>query len=143
MAHEKFTYYGEISGGESLPDDPALLRNINKSLEGQRVTWTVEKWVRQRTSAQNRAWWGSIIGSFCKPACLAMRNKKEVHRIVLTELHHYDVIIVKGREVFVLKPTHDLPTNEFAELFEAAQQLASEWFNYFIPDPDPELRKAH
>jgi hypothetical protein len=139
MAHETYTYYGEISGGVDLPDDPAYLAEIRKALDGQRVTWTVEKWRRTRTTKQNRAWFGVVITHFCK--LLGMRDKKEVHRIVLRAIGHYDVVVINGREIEILKTTHNLPTDEFGDLYAAAQQLAAEWFGYAIPDPDPEFRK--
>lgn len=139
MAHETYTYYGEMTSGVVIPDDPVFVSEAHKVLEGERVTCTIEKWQRKRTNKQNRAWFGVVIREFCK--LLAMRDKKEVHRIVLVELHHYDIIVKNGREVKILKATHDLPTEEFSDLYAAAQQLAAEWFNHQIPDPDPEYRK--
>lgn len=138
---DPFTYYGEIRGGESLPDDPRLLAGIYTELEGKRVTHTVEEWKPKRSNKQNRAWWGVVIRDFCKPSLMAIRNKNEVHRAVLKELGHYDVVEVNGRNVEILRPTHNLPVPEFADLYAAAQELAVEWFGHYIEDPDPEYRK--
>lgn len=139
MGSNAYTYYGEIRGGESCPDDPGLVAKIHESLEGKRTTHTVEEWKPKRTNKQNRAWFGVVIRDFCK--LMGMRNKDDVHRAVLIELGHYDLVEVNGRDIEVLRPTKNLPVPEFAELYAAAQQLAAEWYGHYIEDPDPEYRR--
>ncbi len=136
---DPFTYYGEIRDGESLPDDPGLVARINAELEGKRVTHTIEEWKPKRTNKQNRAWFGIVIRDFCK--LMSIRNKDEVHRAVLLELGHYDVVDANGRDVKILRPTKNLPVPEFADLYAGAQELASTWYGHYIEDPDPEFRK--
>lgn len=137
---DPFTYYGEIRDGADHPDDPGLMSGIRKELDGKRVTWTVEEWKPKRTNKQNRAWFGVVIRDFCK--LMGIRNKDEVHRAVLKELGHYDIVDVNGRNIEILRPTKNLPVPEFSDLYAAAQQLAAEWYGHFIEDPDPEYRKA-
>ncbi len=137
---DPFTYYGEIRGGADHPDDPELMAGIRKELNGKRVTWTVEEWKPKRTNKQNRAWFGVVIRDFCK--LMGIRDKKAVHRDVLVQLGHYDMVEVKGRNVEVLKPTHNLPVPEFSDLYAGAQQLAAVVYGHYIEDPDPEYRKA-
>lgn len=139
MGANAYTYYGEIRDGADHPDDPALMAAIRNELDGKRVTWTVEQWYPKRTTKQNKAWWGTVIRDFCK--LMSTRDKNEVHRAVLKELGHYDVVDMNGRDVEILRPTKNLPVPEFSELYAAAQQLAAEWYGHVIEDPDPEYRR--
>lgn len=127
-------YTGVVKGGKFLPDDRANFAKAFCRKDGTRMVVTAKKLVPKRTENANRYWFGVVVALFMDE--LGERDKEVVHHILLEALGHYDMLHVGGKDFKVVRPTHDLPADEFGKLIEGAGQLFAEWFGGFIPPPN-------
>lgn len=122
-----------------IPDSPRAFKLAFRPFRGKEVWVTIEERRKTRSTAQNKAWWALVIKPFAD--YMGERDKNFVHHQVLVEIGHYDLVTVLGKEVKKVKPTHNLDSKAFSELFESAQELGAA-FGVMIPDPSSTQAKA-
>ncbi len=126
-------YIGSIKGGRFLADDRQAFARAFLLKDGARAVVTVKRLVKGRSSRANRYWFGVVVALFMDS--IGLRDKEECHHIILENIGHYDLKRVGKKDLKIVKDTHDLPANEFANLIDAAAQLYAEWFGGYLPPP--------
>lgn len=136
----EFHFSGHAKGGKLISEDPDSFMVWMAMLEGKKIVGTLKKWHKTRTSQQNRAWWGIMIPIYMQ--CYGTDNKDEAHRALCCAVGHSETHCdIKGRRHEEPKETHNLPTDEFSQLWEkGARHIAIE-FGVVVPDPNPELAR--
>lgn len=133
-------YIGTVRQGKFLPDDRAAFAKAFLRKDGTKMVVTAKQWVKGRSSASNRYWWGIVVALFMDE--MGLRDKEEMHHIILENIGHYELKRAGKMDIKVVKNTHDLPRDDFAVLIDAAAQLYAEWFGGFIPRPDSAQARA-
>jgi hypothetical protein len=126
-------YTGIVKAGRFIPEDRAAFAKAFLRKDGTKMVVTVKQWAKTRSPNANAYWWKIVVGMFMEE--MGIRDKEEMHHIILEQIGHYDLVRVGKKEIKVVKSTHDLPSNEFAVLIESAAQLFGEWFNGYLPPP--------
>jgi hypothetical protein len=138
MSKPDIQFPGTFEKGRFIPTDAAAISAYLATLKGDGIVIYKRK-VKPRSNQQNRAWWGIVIPIF--QACYGERNPESAHYTLLHQIHYDVVEDIKGRKRRVVKPTHNLPTDEFSELYKAAQQFMAEEYNCDVPDPDSNMAR--
>lgn len=133
-------YTGTVKGGRFQPDDRAAFTRAFCRKDGTRMVVTAKKWVPKRSSQANRYWWAVVVAFFMEE--IGERDKEAAHHILLEALGHYDIKRIAGKDFKVVRPTHDLPADQFAALIEAAGELFAKWFGGYLPPPDSAQAQA-
>ena len=134
-------YLGEKGeDGRFKPDSPKAFSFAMAGFKvKQRVRVTFEEYKETRTNRQSRAWWGIVIKSFCDEFGYRFANKRDrefVHTQVLFLCGWYEVKLgLHGEEIKVQKPTHNLPKDQFKQLYETAQEEGAK-LSVMIADPE-------
>lgn len=106
------------------------------------VIVTFEERKTTRSNRQNRAFYGIVVKAFCEHMghrFANARDKEFVKGVILNGIGHYEIRKgLRGEVVHDAKPTSNLNTQEFKELYEACQQLGAE-NGLVIPDPESAL----
>ncbi len=127
-------YTGIVKAGRFIPDDRVAFAKAFLRKDGTKMVVTVKQWVKGRSNQSNRYWFGVVVPLFMES--IGLRDKAECHHIILENVGHYELKRIGKVDVKIVKDTHDLPQNEFADLIDAAAQLYAEWFNGYLPLPD-------
>jgi hypothetical protein len=100
------------------------------TLEGKRVTCEIKRFRKNRTSQQNRYYWGVIVDILSKELGY---EPDEIH-IMLREkfLRIHDE---RYPDFVLAKSTSRLSTQEFNEFKENIQRWAAQKLGIYIPDP--------
>jgi hypothetical protein len=133
-------YTGKTVGGKFIPDDRAAFCKAFLRKDGTPMVVTAKRLVPNRSSNANRYWFGVVVAMFMDE--MGIRDKEEMHHIILENIGHYDLKQVGKKEIRVVKSTHDLPQDDFAVLIDAAGQLFAEWYGGMIPGPDSAQAQA-
>ena len=130
----KLTIYTGVSNGKFAHQD--RIDEIAKSLEGKpcRVIITNEK---QRSSEQNRYWWGVLIKAIANWLREAGNDvtDNDVHEFIKMKYLGKREVIINGKPFERYRSTTELNTDEFSELKEKIQRDFSTK-GLVIPDPD-------
>ncbi len=126
-------YTGTVKAGKFLPDDRTAFAKAFLRKDGTKMVVTVKQWVKQRSTKVNAYWWKVVVGLFMDE--MGLRDKEEMHHIILENIGHFDLVRVGKKEIKVVKETHELGADAFATLIDAAAQLYAEWFNGYLPPP--------
>ena len=126
-------YTGTVEQGKFRPDSPAEFTSEFVRRNGKRVVVLVKDWRKNRSTNQNKYWWGVIVPMFASEDAMAC-TREEAHEALKAELN-YDLKVIGDRAIRIPKSTADLNTLEFKELVERAHQLGAEMFGMDIPDP--------
>ncbi len=131
---------GTVRGGEFIPADPVSYCLSMAKFNDMAVTATFKAFRNTRTQRQNRAWHGIVVPIFM--VCYGERYNHEAAHYTLLGLIHYDVSAdINGKLTRSIRPSHNLSTVEFNELYQKAQQYMAEEYQMDVPDPDPEYKK--
>ena len=115
---------------EFIPSDHAAFAKAFLRKDGTPMVVTVKRLVPNRSKKANAYWW-VVVGMFQQES--GVRDKEDMHRILLEEIGHYDLVPWGKKQKKVVKSTHDLPADDFAVLIDAAGQLFAEMFGGYIP----------
>lgn len=131
-------YIGHVGeNGEFSPDSPNAFKYAYRPFHGKTVLLTIEEYKNTRSNRQNRAWFGIVIPAFM--AYMGERDKLYVHGEVLKAIGHYDIKESFEGQTKNPKPTRNLSTEKFSELYQAAQELGA---SLGVPIPDPDSAQA-
>lgn len=139
-------YSGAVENGRFRPLDGAAFSQAFIPFNGKTVLVWIKEKKRQRSNPQNRYWFGVIIRIFMEYMGYPIRPASQhdiryVHEQVLIAIGHFEMVKGFGGNERRAKSTHNLPTDVFGGLIEAAQRLGAE-NNLYIPDPDSETSTA-
>ena len=140
MAKFQPKFHGDIKESKFVPDDPKLLLEHTKSLEGEKVTVTMKKYrkYKQRTNPESRYYFGVVVkylGDEWGYNVKIKAEKDKVHSIIKNEFL-YNPVMIKN---VILKEdisTADLCVADFESLMSTIREWASKEFSCYIPTPN-------
>lgn len=113
------------------------LQNIGKEI---RIRFT--RRYKQRSSPQNRYYWGVVI----KEITIRLRElgyqwieDEEVHTMMKLKFNHEDVVSEQGELLELPKSTTSMTTVEFMEYMDRIRQWAAGFLDINIPAPNEDL----
>ena len=145
----KHTLHGRSDGINHLPDARYRWREAMQTLSGKRVTVTVERYARTRTSPQNRYYWGVIVPH----ALMAMKDagngwlseKSEEHLIIVHDMlterflnNAVDIVLPDGNSKSK-NSTKRLNTLQMMDYCDQVRQWLLDVFGYYCPPPETDL----
>ena len=140
MSKERETYTCVIHKGKVGGTTRKDIKTKLLSLEGILTDITIGAAKKNRSSPQNRYWWGVVVKH------VRTRFKELGHTLDEDEVHEYLKSRCKvtagkvvdeetGLVIDYVKSTTKLSTSEFMELVADTQQWSAEILNISIPDP--------
>lgn len=140
---EPMAYAGTVDeAGKFRPINPGAFKFSFVPFKGRDVILTIEERRTTRSNRQNRAFYGIVVKAFCEHMGYRFNNARDkefVKSVILNGIGHYEIRKgLRGETVHDVKPTSNLDTREFKELYEACQQLGAE-NGLVIPDPESAL----
>lgn len=133
-------YTGKVEKGRFIPDDRAAFAKAFCRKDGTPMVVTAKRLVPKRGNQVNKYWWAVVVAMFQDES--GIRDKEEMHHIILEEIGHYDLVKFGKREKKVVKDTHDIGSDEFSTLIDAAGQLFAEMFGGYLPPPNSAQAQA-
>jgi hypothetical protein len=143
----KITYITKIENGRMTRNRSAIFKAI-QIFEGKELEITLSRPKRKRSNSQNSYWWGVVVPIYHKlfteagHAC----DHNGAHYLLCDLIREnypdtvlFDEVLINDTYVKRTKGTSELTKSEFMSLIAEAQQLASEWFGAYIPDPNEQL----
>lgn len=143
------SYYGEVSEDGQISLPKRMRSEMAKAFKGKRIEVTVKQRYKQRSSPQNRYYWGVLIPSILL-AFIDLGNDLQqdnpehlemVHGFLKDKFLHNGIEIANAQgEVEQLPPsTTRLSTIEQEEYHEDIRRWAAEFLNVVIPLPNEQL----
>jgi hypothetical protein len=118
-----------VQDGKLVVDSPQDLRSHLRSLEGKRVEVTIERYVRNRTSPQNRYLHGVLFQIIAEDTGQPFKDVKDY-----LQQRFGPTKFVFDRQV--LKSTAEYDTIEMTKFVEDCRLWAIEFRSLRIPEPD-------
>lgn len=115
--------------GKAIFDDLPAFKQELLSLKGKRVVFTVKRHFKNRTYRQNDYFHGVICVKFAG----AMHGTPDEAKEAL-KAHFLSTPLDNG--LLRIKSTAELNTAEFEEFCSRCRQLASEFYDLYIPKPN-------
>ena len=126
----KKKFFGIIKKGRLVLDDKLSLKTLMCTLEGKRIELTLSKFVKKRSSNQNKYYWKIIIGILSEYTGI---NSEELHE-------HLRERFLKAPtddfRQFKTKSTTELSAEEMETYHEDIRRFAMVDFGCYIPLPN-------
>ena len=130
---------GLVEGGKVTYDDPVSLNFWLSLFNGKKLEVVFRIARNRRSNQQNRAWWGLMVPAFAK--CYGTDDLEEAHLVLCRQIHYEIKPDKNGKLHRHRKETHNLPTDEFSELWEKGCRFMAMEYGCVVPDPKPELAR--
>lgn len=116
--------------GRLHAENRSALSNYLRSLAGQRVTLTVKKYRKQRTSPQSRYYYGVVVALLAEHLGY---DRDEMHQALA-----FKFLALTGPDDPLprRRSTADLNTAEMTNYIEAIRTFAASELGCYIPDPN-------
>lgn len=143
----KITYISHVKNGKLTRNRQPIAKAI-QSFEGKDIEITISKVKRKRSNDQNAYWWGVVVPIYHKLFTDAghVCDHNGAHYLLCDLIREnypdtvlFDEVLINDTYVKRTKGTSELTKSEFMSLIAKAQQLASEWFGAYIPDPNQQM----
>lgn len=125
-------FKGIIKERKIVLNDKEQFQNYLLSLEGHEIEIGVGKIQYDRSSNQNRYYWGVIIKMIADETGHTSDEIHEWCKIAFNGKH----LIIGDKEVIVGKSTAKLDISDFEDYAEKIRQWASEMLNLIVPLPN-------
>ncbi len=121
-------FHGHVTQGVLYLDDlPAYEKQI-ASLDGKPVELVLRRHREQRSSEQNRYYWGVVVALIAEHCGYEPEEAHEALKIKFLRSH-------EATALPSVRSTADLNTAEFAEFVDQCRRFAAAYLNLNIPDP--------
>ena len=121
-------HHGTVTKGRFMPDNrPSLNLEFSKR-EGKRVSVTVVTYKKSRSKPQNSYYFGVVVALMAEEMGDTVASVHEALKVKFL----YDLT----GDMPKVRSTTDLTTVEFEKYISDARQLASEFLNIYIPEPN-------
>ena len=143
----KITYISHVKNGKLTRNRQPIAKAI-QSFEGKDIEITISKVKRKRSNDQNAYWWGVVVPIYHKLFTDAghVCDHNGAHYLLCDLIREnypdtglFDEVLINDTYVKRTQGTSELTKSEFMSLIAKAQQLASEWFGAYIPDPNQQM----
>jgi len=125
----KRKYSGKVINNKLVLHDKQSLTNAIKKLNGKYVWLTLEVAYRQRTTQQNRYYWGVVIPELCE---FFGYSADEMHEALKWKF----LRVVRDGLPDTVRSTTELSTIEFNEYIAGISEWAFADYDIVIPTPD-------
>lgn len=139
------SHTGEVVGGKLVLDNPHLLREVIKSLDGREVKLELSVLHGTRTQKMNRYYWGVVLSTITKYfneewTFNSVVSTSFVHELLKVKFLGTKKIIIPGNEVIeVVNSSAKLTIEEFQEYCNHIIDWAADFLNLTIPPPDSSI----
>jgi len=129
----KVKHFGKVENGKLVLDNKGRFTDDIRSREGKRVFLTVSDNKRDRSSNQNRYYWGVVIQLICEHTG---HTPDEVHNIVKTIILPPISKTIESKTYEYSPSTTSLNTTEFENYLEQVREWALRLLGLNIPLPN-------
>jgi len=137
---KKIEAYVKILKGSLTMEDKNKFFEAVRSLPDGLYNLVLEFIYDNRTSPQNRYYWGVVVKAYAMGASESSGkpiSRLQAHEAMKLEFNPIEIINEKTGEVKTLPgSTRTLSTVEFSEYTENCRNFIQEWFNIETPDPE-------
>lgn len=109
------------------PTDPVGFQAHLRSLEGQEVEVTIQKYRKTRTGEQNRYYWGVVVKLIAEHCGYEPEEAHDAMRLKFLQSHGDGIMLT-------IRSTTSLDTKEMTEYIEQCRRLGAE-MGVQIPSP--------
>ena len=114
-----------------------------KTFEGKEIEITIARKYPKRSIPQNSFYWGVLIPTFQELILSEwgeIKSNEETHEILKFSCNYSEKINEETGEIIrVPKSTTELTTTGFMEYHQKLKQLALDYFNSVLPEPNQQL----
>lgn len=121
-------FLASIENGKFIYQNPDLLADRIKKLNGSEVWITIAKKTKGRSNNQNRYYWGVVILILSKELGYL---GEEIHDTLKAKF-----LTDKSQKIPLVKSTGSLSTAEFESYLSKIRMWASSELNIYIPEPN-------
>lgn len=145
-APKKIEVLTEVKDGNLITNRSSIKEAV-KAFNGKEVKLVISRVYKERTSKENRYYWGVIIEhwkSIIREHWGEIWNKEDVHHFLKSNLN-FEELIDESSGLILRKPksTTENSTFEQEEFHEACRNLAWEMFEYQIPLPNEKIKAEY
>jgi hypothetical protein len=138
----KHTITTQVTNGK-LTRNRKLIKDVLATFEGKEITLTIQKKRKQRSTFQNRYYWGLIVPMWKKLLLEEwgeVHTSESTHEFLKMNFGYRERIDESTGEIFRSpKSTTENSTVEMEEYHELLRQKAFEMFGAVIPLPNEQL----
>jgi len=127
-------YYSGVKGGKLQPSVTKRILSDLKQWEGKRVQIEVCKQKSERSTQQNRYYWGAVVKILAKELGY---STDEIHDLLKFKFLKRNIVIGETEEVIV-KSTAELTKSEFMDYISDIQIWSAE-LGIIIQDPNTQV----
>jgi len=131
--------YIRIRDGSILIDKKEKFFDAIRGLRNGLYTLKAEKVYDNRSSKQNRYYWGVVLPAYVegiKTEWGEIISQEEAHESLKQQFNFEEKMNENGKSVRIVRSTKGLGTKAFAEYVEHCRNFISEYFNIVTPDPE-------
>ena len=122
-------FQGKINKGRLILETPDRFRVHLSRYEGQQVEFSLRKKKSQRSSEQNRAYFGIAVEILCKHTGF---SREEMHEALKQK---FASRIDEKTGLTIVESTASMDTVRFMRYYDDIQKWAAEFLNVYIPSP--------
>jgi hypothetical protein len=138
----KYEINSEVKDGK-LARNRNLILNAFNALNNCKITITIQKQKKSRTSPQNRFYWGVVVELVKQGLKDAghMLNTNDTHELLKLRFLKETLMVNEqtGEIVERVKSTSELTTTQMMDYIAEIQIFSAEYLGIEIPDPNEEL----
>ena len=122
-------FQGKINKGKLILETPDRFRVHLSRYEGQQVEFSLRKKKSQRSSEQNRAYFGIAVEILCEHTGF---SREEMHEALKQK---FASRIDEKTGLTIVESTASMDTVRFMRYYDDIQKWAAEFLNVYIPSP--------
>jgi len=122
-------FQGKINKGRLILETPDRFRVHLSRYEGQQVEFSLRKKKSQRSSEQNRAYFGIAVEILCEHTGF---SREEMHEALKQK---FASRIDEKTGLTIVESTASMDTVRFMRYYDDIQKWAAEFLNVYIPSP--------
>lgn len=127
----------------TLKRNRKLVADAIKTFEGKEIEIIIKRKYKSRSLPQNSFYWGVLIPTFqqlFKKDWGEIKSVEETHEILKFQCNYFEKVNEATGEVLrVPKSTAELTTSGFMDFHQNLRQLALDFFNTVLPEPNEQL----
>ncbi len=124
---------GKVEKGKFIPDKPEVMKSAFYCHEGRRVSFCPKRIVDNRSSQQNRYYWGVVVAMIAD--YMGERDHEEVHNYLKAHFNPKPITIGE-KKYSIGQSTKKLKVPQFEEYLAKVKEFAAKECGLYIPDPN-------
>ena len=141
-------YFGRVDDAGAIALPKRMRKEISKAFAGKKIRVLVEQARKERSSEQNRYYWGVVIPCVLQGFIDAGNDLQTANPEHAELIHEYLkarfappllAVDAHGEEHRMPPTTTAMTTSEFMDYLAQVQRFAAEYLNTTIPEPNEQL----